>query len=69
MGAFDYVSMTSDGDCDGDGDLVDVLSFADCFTEPGGPAEFVCEPYDSDADNDVDLAGLVVIQALFTSSQ
>ena len=69
MGAFEFVPLGGDSDCDADLDLADFVTFVDCFTGPDGSAQPQCRPFDTDMDDDVDLADLVAFQAAFTGSR
>ena len=62
------VGDTSDGDCDGDGDvdLSDFLAFQTCFTGPGGTLTPGCVCADFDGDDDVDLQDFLAFQTAFT---
>lgn len=48
----------ADVDADGDEDLLDFAEFQHCFSGSGGGLGYPCMVFDSDEDNDVDLADL-----------
>lgn len=55
----------ADFDCDGDVDLVDMLTFASCASGPAMPTPPGCEGKDLDHDNDVDQSDFGIVQRCY----
>ena len=63
------VMALHDSNCDGIVDLVDYIEFATCMLGPGADiVDPLCECFDSDFNDFVDLADFVVFQSMFTVS-
>ncbi len=58
------------GNCDNDGDIDfdDFVLFAGCLSAPGTAVDAACTCDDLDADEDVDLADFLTLQATFTGA-